>query len=211
MIWFSGIGIFLQVQRQEQLRTENWNTKALFMFIQRQLSTPVQIFSGDSGWQSLSALNPRDQGWRCCRVLSDVSFAWHNRLPRAVAVCCPLFAVRVVRSPLSVVGCRINTSNTRASICFRKFPKIISYLIFASCTMFAQLKILCCSGTHLIPLYVVRHTVNVYTTIYLIPAGLTSVQYTQFYICFMTLRLIMLVVDVDVVLWPLPPMNYGPS
>lgn len=134
-------------------------------------------------------------------------------LTQSLAACrrCPLFAVRVVRCPLSVVGCRINPSNTRASICFRKFPKIISYLIFASCTMFAQLKILCCSGTHLIPLYVVRHTVNVYTTIYLTPAGLTSVQYTQFYICFMTLRLIMLVVDVDVVLWPLPPMNYGPS
>lgn len=134
-------------------------------------------------------------------------------LTQSLAACrrCLLSVVRCPLCPLSVVGCRINTSNTRASICFRKFPKIILYLIFASCTMFAQLKILCCSGTHLIPLYVVRHTVNVYTTIYLTPAGLTSVQYTQFYICFMTLRLIMLVVDVDVVLWPLPPMNYGPS
>lgn len=125
---------------------------------------------------------------------------------------CPLPDTIACRVPsLSVVRCRINTTNTRAGICFRKFPKIISYLIFASCTMFAQLKILCYSGTHLIPLYATRHTVYDYTTIYLTPAGLTSVQYTQFYICFMTLRLIMLVVDVDVVLWPLPPMNYGPS
>lgn len=172
------------------------------MFIQRQLSTPVQIFSGDSGWQSLSALNPRDQGWRCCRGTQG-AVRCVLCLTQSLAAC--------RRCPLSAVRCRINTTNTRAGICFRKFPKIISYLIFASCTMFAQLKILCYSGTHLIPLYATRHTVYDYTTIYLTPAGLTSVQYTQFYICFMTLRLIMLVVDVDVVLWPLPPMNYGPS
>lgn len=123
MIWFSWIGIFLQVQRQEQLRIENWNTKALFMFIQRQLSTPVQIFSGDSGWQSLSALNPRDQGWRCCRVLSDVSFAWHNRLPRAVAVCCPLSVVRCPRCPLSAVRCRLSDKHQQYTS-EHLFPKV---------------------------------------------------------------------------------------
>lgn len=62
--------------------------------------------------------NPRDQGCRVvgrCRggQMSDMSFIWHNRLPRAVAVPpsrCP--AVRI---------------NERAFVS-ESFPKIISYL-----------------------------------------------------------------------------------
>lgn len=154
------------------------------MFIQRQLSTPVQIFSGKFRLTVAVRCPQATLVTRAVELwegvgggqMSDMSFIWHNRLPRAVAV------------PPS------RCPNKRAGICFRKFPKnnLVSALSFfspvAQC-LHSSSKILCYSSTHLRPLY--RYTIRYdYTTIYLTPAGLTSVQYTQFYICFMTLRLI---------------------